>query len=335
MADTLKKVTKIRAELRGIMQGWRPVSFGKDLDMSYSILVYAAFMFGTAEVLGPGDHRRVITVDEHKRTHWIHVPAKYDPKEPAAVVLALHGAMMDAKVMEAFCGLSRTADRHNFIVVYPNGTGPGGVLQTWNAGFFPGNLNKQRADDVKYLSKVLDDLSGVLNINQKRIYVAGLSNGGMMAYRIAAELSDRIAAIASVAGTMVIEKYAPRRPVPVLHFHGTSDLLVPFNGPSNKETPVNLRFRSVEDTIQACIKANGCGECATESLVEMKEDKIKVVRKEYHTGNHGADVVLYVIEGGGHTWPGMNLAPALLGLSTRNISANEIMWDFFRKHALK
>src|SRR4051812_16071442 len=123
--------------------------------MPYSLLLYAALSFSQTEALGPGDHKRVITVDEHRRTHWIHVPPKHDPSQPAAVVLALHGAMMDAKMMEAFSGLSKTADRHNFIVVYPNGTGPGGVLQTWNAGFFPGNLNKQRADDVKYLGKVL------------------------------------------------------------------------------------------------------------------------------------------------------------------------------------
>src|SRR5438874_2427923 len=102
------------------MQEGRRASHGRDLHMPYMLLVVLALSFSQEEALGPGDHKRVITVDEHKRTHWIHVPANYDPKKPAAVVVALHGAMMDAKIMEAFCGLSKTADQHNFIVVYPN-----------------------------------------------------------------------------------------------------------------------------------------------------------------------------------------------------------------------
>src|SRR6266851_240862 len=102
--------------------------------MQYSLLLLATLGIGQAGPLGAGDHARTITVDDLKRRHNIHVPPKYDPKQPAAVVLALHGAVMDAKMMERFTGLSETADQHNFIVVYPNGTGPGGIIQTWNAG---------------------------------------------------------------------------------------------------------------------------------------------------------------------------------------------------------
>lgn len=287
-----------------------------------------------AELLGPGDHKRFVTVDDLKRRHYIHVPPKYDAKTPPAVVLALHGAMMDAKMMEGFTGLNETADKHNFIVVYPNGTGPGGVILTWNAGMFPGELNKTKVDDVKYLGKVLDDVEAAVKIDKKRIYACGLSNGGMMCYRLASEMSDRIAAIAPVAGTMAVEKYQPKRPVPVVHFHGTKDNLVPFKGLPNKDGKI-YKFRSVPDTIAACVKANGCGEKPTETMIEGKEDKLKVIRKNYGKGKDGAEVVLYVVEDGGHTWPGMTLAPAFLGLSTKNISANEVMWEFFRKHALK
>src|ERR1022692_630381 len=127
--------------------------------MQYSLLLITALVVGQTEPLGPGDHKRTITVDKLKRTHRIHVPAKYDPKKPAAVVLALHGAGMFAELMEGFTQLSKTADEHNFIVVYPNGTG---VFQTWNAGLFPGELSKTSADDVKYLGKVLDDVESVV-----------------------------------------------------------------------------------------------------------------------------------------------------------------------------
>jgi polyhydroxybutyrate depolymerase len=298
--------------------------------MQQALLLLTALLISQPEALGPGDHKRTITVDHAKRVHWIHVPPKYDPKQPTPVVLALHGASMVDKLMEGMTGLDKTADEHNFIVVYPNGTG---FIQTWNAGLFPGTLTKTPVDDVKYLNKVLDDVSAVVNVDQKRVYATGLSNGGMMCYRLASEMSDRIAAIAPVAGTMAVEKYQPKRPVPVLHFHGTKDPLVPFSGPEkNKDGSAFLKFRSVEDTILACVKANGCSETPIESEPLVKDEKLKVVRKEYPKGK--AAVILYVIEEGGHVWPGVP-APAFLGESTRQFAANELIWQFFSRQSLK
>ena len=159
--------------------------------MQMSIVLLSVLAIAQTESLGAGDHRRTVTVDDMKRNHWIHVPPKYDAKKPMPLVLALHGAAMDGKLMEIFTGLSGTADEQNFIVVYPSGTGPGGFLLTWNAGLFPGELNKgNKSDDVKYLGKVLDDAESVLNVDRKRIYVTGLSNGAMMSYRLASEMSD-------------------------------------------------------------------------------------------------------------------------------------------------
>ncbi len=303
--------------------------------MQTSLFAALLLVVGQTEPLGPGDHKRTVTVDAETRTHWIHVPPKYDAKQPAAVVLALHGAIMDGKLMELYCGLSKTADKHNFVVIYPNGTGPNGLFLTWNAGLFPGELRNKGVDDVKYLGKVLDDVGGSVNVDPKRIYAAGLSNGAMMSYRLASEMSDRIAAIAPVAGTIAVAKYEPKRPVPVVHFHGTNDALVPFIGPPKAKEAALVKFRSVADSIQACIQANGCAATALESESEMKTDKLRVVRKEYGKGKNGAEVVLYIIQDGGHTWPGMNLAPALLGPTTFNISANEVMWAFFKKHPMK
>ena len=295
--------------------------------MQYAFVLFTAVAVGQTEPLGPGDHKRTLTVDEQKRVHWVHVPPKYDAKKPTSVVLALHGALMDAKMMQYFTSLNITSDARNFIVVYPNGTG--GLIQTWNAGLFPGELSKSRPDDVKYLGKVLDDVIDTFNVDQKRIYATGMSNGGMMCYRLASEMSDRIAAIAPVAGTIAVEKYAPKRPMPVVHFHGTKDPLVPFHG-VDKKSDANkvLKFRSVDDTIAACIKVNGCADTPTETEPETKIDKLKIVCKEYEGK---AAVVLYIIENGGHSWPGSLLTPAFLGPSTRNISANEIMWEFFQK----
>jgi polyhydroxybutyrate depolymerase len=304
--------------------------------MQASLILVAAFTLTQPDPLGAGDHKRTITVDELKRTHLVHVPPKYDAKKPIPVVLALHGAMMDGKLMEYFSGLNDTADRHHFIVVYPNGTSPvPGLFQTWNAGKFPGELNKAKADDVKYLGKVLDDVESAFTVDKKRVYAAGLSNGAMMSYRLAAEMSDRIAAIMPVAGTMAVEKYEPKQPVSVLHIHGTKDALVPYEGPNKKGTPNFLKFRSVDDTVAACVKANGCSDKKIESEVDMKADKMKVTRRTYNNGKNGSEVVLYILDDGGHVWPGSTLNPIVLGKTTDNINANELMWEFFKKHSRK
>ena len=157
--------------------------------------------------------------------------------------------------MARFCGLSEKADRSGFVVVYPNGTGSTPLFLYWDAGGVRGRVS----DDVGYVAQLLDDLATVVNVDPKRVYATGMSNGAMMCYRLAAELSDRIAAIAAVAGTMAIEDCRPRRPVPVIHFHGTKDGLVLYGGPDER-IPKNLKFLSVDDSIRAWVKLNGCPE---------------------------------------------------------------------------
>ena len=150
-----------------------------------------------------------------------------------------------------------------------------------------------------------------------------MSNGGMMCYRLAAELSDRIAAIAPVAGTMAVENYDPKRSVPVMHFHGADDKIVPYGGPSGR-TPKFLGFKSVEETIKMCTKANGCPEEPDiTKLPNTADDETTVTRKSYSPGKEGAEVVLFVIEGGGHTWPRQEPPVGFIGKSTKDISAND------------
>jgi polyhydroxybutyrate depolymerase len=162
-----------------------------------------------------------------------------------------------------------------------------------------------------------------------------MSNGGMMCYRLAAELSDRIAAIAPVAGTMAIDNYNPKRPVSVMHFHGTADKMVPFGGPSGR-TPKFLGFKSVEDTIKICAKANGCPEKpGVVTLPDKAGDGTPITKKTYGPGKDGSEVVLFTIEGGGHTWPGQQPPVGFIGKSTKNISANDLIWEFFGKHPMK
>jgi polyhydroxybutyrate depolymerase len=157
----------------------------------------------------------------------------------------------------------------------------------------------------------------------------------MMCYRLAAELPGRLAAIAPVAGTMAVPMPDRKQPIPIMHFHGTEDAIVPFNGPDDS-TPESVRFQSVEETVRAWAAADDCpSEPAITDEPDRVDDGTTVKRWSFGPGTEGAEVILYAIEGGGHTWPGYDtLLKKALGRSTHEISANDLMWEFFRKHPL-
>jgi polyhydroxybutyrate depolymerase len=277
---------------------------------------------------------RTLNIGNSKRSYFVHTPKEYDPAKPAPVVLALHGATMNGPMMAWFSGLNVKADEAGFIAVYPNGTGLYSSL-TWNGGNCCGSAMHRNVDDVAFIKALLDDLAQAFQIDSRRVYATGMSNGAIMVYRLAAELSDRIAAIAPVAGTMATDTCEPTCPVPVIHFHGTNDEYVPFTGGKGKKTPPGMSFNSVDHSIQTWAKLNGCEPNPTSDELSKDGDELKVTRTTYRSGKNGAEVVLVVIEGGGHTWPGMKPAAAVLGESALNISANDLMWDFFQEHKRK
>ena len=161
-----------------------------------------------------------------------------------------------------------------------------------------------------------------------------MSNGGIISYRLASELSDRIAAIAPVGGPMGTETCSPKRPVSVIHFHGTADEHAPFSGGKGKGLS-GTNFFSVDHSIKAWIKANGCPEePIVTKLPDKADDGMTVTKKTYGPGKDGAEVVLIEIDGGGHTWPGQDPRVKFLGKSTKDISANDLMWEFFQKHSM-
>ncbi len=295
-------------------------------------LLLTAVTLAPPTALTPGDHTRTLMMGELNRTYLVHVPKNYDTKKPTPVVLALHGAAMNGPMMATFCGMNEKSDAAGFIVVYPGGTGTGPFL-TWNSGGLPKSMTN-KTDDVAFTGKLLDDLATVANVDAKRVYVCGLSNGAMMSYRLAAELSDRIAAIAPVAGTVTVAESKPKRPVPVIHFHGTKDTFVPFDKPKDRP-PQFMKLKSVDESIQLWVKLNGCNEKPTTDTLSKDGDAMKVTRATYTGGKDGAEVVLVTIEHGGHTWPGQKPPIDFIGKSAMNISANDLIWEFFQKHSLK
>ena len=290
---------------------------------------------GQPQRLGPGDHERKLTIDGRARSYLVHVPPGYDPQRAMPVVLILHGAMTNGLITVAFTGMNAKADTAGFIAVYPNGTGKREPFLFWNAGGLPPGVAPRLPDDVAFIRAALDDLATVVHVDPLRIHATGISNGAMMCYKLAAELADRIASIAPVAGTMIFPDPKPARPVAVLHFHGTDDKLVPFAG-QKMRGPRGAGMQSVEETVHAWCAIDGC---PTEPIVTAEPDTAAdgttVTRKTYGPGKDGTEVVLYEITGGGHTWPGQKTPVGFLGRTTLDISANDLIWEFFQKHPFR
>ena len=265
------------------------------------------------------------------RTYVVHVPKGHDGKSPLPLVLAFHGATMNGPMMAWFSGLNRKSDDAGFLAVYPNGTGTHSSF-FWNGGNGP--AAEKNVDDVAFIHALLDDLNKAYPVDARRIYATGMSNGAIMAYRLAAELSDRIAAVAVVAGSPAYSIGRPNRPVSVLHFHGTRDEYIPFTGGKGAKSIFGTDYRPVVDSIREWANASGCDETPTIDILAEGGDGMKVTRSTYSGGRDGAEVALVVIEGGGHTWPGRKSAAAVLGRSTQAISANDLMWEFFQKHPM-
>jgi len=287
-----------------------------------------------AEQFRPGDHTLALTVGGLERSAIVHVPPQYDSAIPMPVVLAFHGGLANADNMVRFSGLSDKADEAGFIVVYPYGTGRLERMLTFNGGNCCGQAAANGVDDVEFTRRLLDEVANVCTIDTKRVFATGMSNGGIMAYRLASELSDRIAAIAPVGGSMGTQECSPTRPVSVIHFHGSADEFVPFDGGRGKGLS-GVRFFSVPHSIAAWVAADGCGPTpVTTALPDAADDGTTATRTAYAAGRDGSEVVLITIEGGGHTWPGRDTRLEALGKSTKDISANDLMWEFFQRHPM-
>lgn len=286
---------------------------------------------GPAWALPPGDH----SISFGERSYILHVPPQLEPRP--ALVLNFHGGGGHAAAHQKYARMDALADREGFLVVYPEGTGPlEAQLHTWNAGGCCGSAVRDNVDDVGYVRKLLLDLSRRQAYDPARVYVTGLSNGAMMAYRLAAELSDRIAAIAPVAGVIAVDRFPTARPVPVMHIHSVDDqraLYVGGLGPPFPMTNMRVMHMSVDVALADWSKENGCTG-AMESR-DKKEWKGHTATLLAYPGCR-AEVLLWKLTGAGHVWPGgePDYFPKLLGPGSAVIDANLEMWRFFSRHKL-
>ena len=262
--------------------------------------------------LGPGNHDLRLGA----RTYRLHVPAGLPPG-PVPLVVGLHSALSAGGVMELLSRLDQVAGRERFLVVYPDGE-PAGA-RVWNAGDC---CNRSASDDVGFLVGLIDHLVTTQRADPARVYATGVSNGAMMAYRLACQRADKIAAIAPVAGAMTYRPCRPSRPVPVMIFHGSADLAVPEAGGSLRTLGMRDAFPSQAEIVRTWSRINGVPE----------PDRVSYQKGDVVCRAGARDMVVYCrVTGGGHTWPGGTPVP-MGGLTTTNIDASTAMWTFFTTH---
>jgi polyhydroxybutyrate depolymerase len=271
------------------------------------------------------DREHFLTYGGRQRRYLVHVPKGHDGVKRLPVVLNFHGATARAEVQRTLSRMNGVADAHGFLVVYPDGTGRSRLL-TFNAGGCCGYAVQEKVDDVGFVRMMLDELPSQYPVVTERIYATGISNGAMLCYRLACELSDRIAAIGPVAGAMQVDGPQPGRPVPMIYFHGRKDPVALFEG--GQGPFAGVQHRPAADTVTWWVKANHC----QEKPVEVKETKDFIYRRYAPAaGVEGAPVVFYELPEGGHTWPGGSNLTAHLGMGNliRGVEASELMWKFF------
>lgn len=274
-----------------------------------------------------GQHEVVVDSGGKRRTAVVHVPARATRgKRP--LVLFLHGGGGSARqAMDAY-RMNEVADRSGFIVAYPNGSGPlrREILLTWNAGNCCDYALEKRVDDVAFLRALVDEIGRRFAVDRDRVYATGMSNGGMMSYRLACEAADIFAAVAPVAGALNVS-CKPSRAVAVLAIHGTADEHVGYDGGTGTKTRHGRVDRSVSSAIDFWRNANGCTK-------EAPTTASSIVRREGWTGcSGGADVSLVTVIGGGHAWPGGEPASRRSAdTPSPAIQASEEIWRFFAAH---
>jgi polyhydroxybutyrate depolymerase len=287
-----------------------------------------------SQPLEPGfNFKRTLVSSGRERWYIGHISSRWDGTSKLPLVVAIHGATSNPRLMERFCGLSDKADQAGFVVIYPAGSGVLPNVLTWNGGDCCGYAKDQRIDDVAWLDQVLADIATILPIDDDRVYFAGMSNGAHMTYRYAGLRPERVAAIACVAGPAAIGILPLSRPVPLVHIHGTEDEFASFHGGRGPKSLYREPLPSVADTVLDWVRACGLPETPrVETIPDRAGDGTTIQKQTYGPSPAGTEVVLYVVEGGGHTWPGMPPLPLSLGKSSANMNANDVIWDFFAAH---
>lgn len=268
-----------------------------------------------------------IAVAGSTRSYKLFVPASAGQGE-LPLMIVMHGGLGNADETERTTGMNRVAASNQFMVAYPNGTGSRLLKnrRTWNAGKCCGPAVEQNVDDVQFIHGMLADIAKHHPLDRSRVYATGISNGAMMAYRLACEAPQDIAAIIPVSGTLALNSCAGAKGVPILHIHGSKDSNVPYAGGMGENAIAGVAHRSVPETLQIMAKAHGCGGSSEQALPDGSQLTSWSCPSQ-------APVELRLIPNGEHVWPGGD-SRRNRKLYAGNFSASQAAWDFakqFRK----
>ncbi len=301
-----------------------------------------------------GSYTFHLTFDDLSRDYRLHVPPAAIAGKPLPLVLNLHGATQNGLLEELQTGMDNSADQNGYLVAYPDGTRISKVLTPdpvaknaqygWNAGQCCGLPVTRHINDVGFLEKVISDIASRTPVDLRRIYMTGISNGGMMAYAMAAEASDHVAAISSISGQVELPTIHPSRPVPTLEFHSLNDPIAKWVGVPNSNPRLRL---SVMEGIDQWVRADGCSDRPVTGTaivgdigsISSGETATPVT---YQHCRDGTEVALWRLTGSGHVWPGslLNTGPKStwllggVGRGTVLVDANEAMWQFFLRYQI-
>lgn len=289
---------------------------------------------GVGVIRRAGDYGRSLLSDGRKRTFLLHVPRGWNRQQPAPLVIVLHGGGGNGRKAAALTRFSLVADRHGFVVAFPDG-----INGHWNDGRNVQSFKSHREniDDVGFIRLLIERLAQQLNLDSTRVYVTGMSNGAMMCYRLGCDLSDRLAAIAPVCGAVAVDlpdSCSQGLPISVLAINSTEDPFVPWQGGGVGILNKRGSVLSVPASIRFWVERNGCTSEPETTRLPQKDPKqgTSTVREVYTGGHDQTEVIAYRVEGGGHTWPGGSERTARFGKQSRDIDASETIWEFFSRH---
>lgn len=265
-----------------------------------------------------------------ERTYTLRLPNSYVPGTLMPLVVAMHGGFGSGTQLENQTQLTAKAEQEGFIVVYPDGSQSGILnIRTWNAGGCCGGSVNNNIDDVGFINALLDRIIQENSIDTTRIHATGMSNGGFMSYRLACELSHRIAAIAPVAASMTIAQCQPVRPVPVIAIHSYLDGSVPYLGGIG--SGVSNHYNSPQDSVLNAWAAHA--DCAVLNDTIVFDGELTHI--QWNDCACSATMELYLTRDGGHSWAGGSQGSGIGDPPSTTVSANDLMWEFFQQHSLE
>ena len=299
-----------------------------DADGTTSTSSTTASSTSVADTTPPADNTVPVTTPAAERPYQVFVPSSYTNGTAAPLVILLHGYGATGDIQNLYLGVESLAERHGFLYVHPDGTKNALGDQFWNATDACCGAGLSTVDDVAYLTGIIDSVSAQYDVDPKRIYFMGHSNGGFMSYRMACELSDRVAAVASLAGATFLDtsQCTPSQPVSVLQVHGTADATIKYDGGITRG--IGKEYPSAAATVAAWAAYNGCAgviaSVGTPLDLEANVAGAESQRTAYAGCPAGIDVQLITVQDGPHI-------PAV-GLADGSHPLTEAMIDFLLAH---